>query len=265
MVEDVLKKYFDVFGFCRFEIFEDKLIECKAKQRIPKNAKSVITVLFPYYLGEEAYKNANVSRYAAVSDYHSVAEKYFKRVTEELKRDYPEYEFVNFQDNSPIPEVYAALKSGLGMKGKNGLLINEKYGSWVFIGEIVTDLEIPCEDIEIKTCPDCGKCADACPTGVLKEAKFDREKCLSHITQKKGEIPEPYKALIKKHNCVWGCDECQKACPYNANAQITSIEEFVRGAVVNITSETPIEGRAFAWRGKKVIDRNLKVTQEDEF
>lgn len=262
MINEILKKYCSCFGFCSFDLFRDKLIECRAKSRLPQNAKTVITFLFPYYLGEEAYENANVSRYAVVSDYHSVAEKYLSKIADELKENYPENEFIHFEDNSPIPEVYAALKSGLGMKGRNGLLINEKYGSWVFIGEIVTDLEIPCEEKEIKKCPDCGRCLDACPTGVLKMEKFDPDKCLSHITQKKGEIPEEYQALMKKFNCAWGCDECQTSCPYNINAEKTTLVEFIENAEARVTADTQIEGRAFAWRGEKVIKRNLTITDE---
>lgn len=263
-IKNILGKYCEVYGFCSFEEIKEHLIDCRAKSRIPQNAKTVITILFPYYLGEEAYENLNVSRYAAVRDYHDVSSEYLLRISDALKEKYPENEFVFFADNSPIPEVYAAAKSGVGMKGKNGLLINEKYGSWIFIGEIVTDLYIPCENSKVRECPDCGKCREACPTGVLKEEKFDPDKCLSHITQKKGEIPEEYKTMMKNLGCAWGCDECQKACPYNINAEKTTLEEFIMSANPEISDDTGIEGRAFAWRGEKVIKRNLKVVS-DEF
>lgn len=261
--ENIIKEYCEYFGFSPFEIYKDKLIPCRAKERIPQNTKTVITFLFPYFLGEDAYESLNVSRYAAVSDYHAVASSYLSRICERLKREYPENEFVFFSDNSPVPEVFAAAKSGLGMIGKNNLFINEKYGSWVFIGEILTDLEIPCEEKEIKSCPDCGKCKDACPTGILKEEKFDKEKCLSHISQKKGEIPDAYKKMMKRLNCAWGCDECQKACPYNIKAEKTSIAEFIGSFNPTVTENTAIEGSAFEWRGEKVIKRNLKVVNSD--
>lgn len=260
-IKEIIKNYCDFFGFCSFGILKDKLIDCRAKSRIPENTKTVITLLFPYYLGEAAYERLNVSRYAAVSDYHTVANKYLNEICIKLKEKYPENEFVFFADNSPIPEVFAAAKSGLGMIGKNGLFINEKYGSWVFIGEILTDLEIPTEDREIRTCPDCGKCKNACPTGVLKEEKFDPDKCLSHITQKKGEIPEEYRQMMKELGCAWGCDECQKACPFNVNAEKTTIREFIENFRPFVTEDIPIEGKAFAWRGEKVIKRNLEITE----
>ena len=263
-INEILSSYCDVYGFCSFEDLKDNLIDVRAKSRIPQNAKTVIVILFPYYLGEENYKDINVSRYAAVSDYHEVTNKYLTLISDKLKENYPENEFVFFADNSPIPEVFAATKSGVGMKGRNGLLINEKYGSWIFIGEIVTDLYIPCENKEIKSCMDCRKCLDACPTGVLKDEKFNPDKCLSHISQKKGEIPPEYQAMMKNLGCAWGCDECQKVCPYNINAEKTTIEDFIKSANPKVTQETSIEGRAFSWRGEKVIKRNLR-TLSNEF
>lgn len=261
-LKEIIGNYCEIFGFCSFDVIKDKLINCRAKSRIPEKAKTVITLLFPYYLGEEAYKNINVSRYAAVSDYHTVANRYLSVICEKLKENYPENQFVFFADNSPVPEAFAAAKSGLGMMGKNGLFINEKYGSWVFIGEIITDLYIPCEDREIKNCPDCGKCKEACPTGVLKEEKFDPDKCLSHITQKKGEIPEEYKEMMKRLGCAWGCDECQKVCPFNKRAEKTTIKDFTESFNPFVTKDTPIEGRAFEWRGEKVIKRNIEILED---
>ncbi len=261
-IREIIGNYCEVFGFCSFDIIKDRLIDCRAKKRMPENAKTVITLLFPYYLGEESYENINVSRYAAVSDYHTVANRYLSVICEKLKEKYPENQFVFFADNSPVPEVFVAAKSGLGMMGKNGLFINEKYGSWVFIGEIITDLHIPAEDIEIKSCPDCGKCKEACPTGVLKEEKFNPDKCLSHITQKKGEIPEEYKKMMKNLGCAWGCDECQKSCPFNKRAEKTTIKEFVENFNPVVTKDTPIEGRAFEWRGEKVIKRNIEILED---
>ncbi len=261
-IKKILDEFCDVYGFCSFEEVENYLIDCRAKSRIPQNAKTIITLLFPYYLGEEAYENSNVSRYATVRDYHEVLKLYLSEITEKFKENYPENQFVFFADNSPIPEVYAASKSGVGMKGRNGLLINEKYGSWVFVGEIVTDLSVDYEKVETRYCENCGLCLEACPTGVLREEKFDIEKCLSHISQKKGEIPAEYAEMMKKLNCAWGCDECQKVCPYNQNAEKTTLQEFIDSQKAYVTEDSPIEGRAFAWRGEKVIKRNLRMMEE---
>ena len=108
-LKEIIGKYCEAFGFCSFDAIRDKLIDCRAKSRIPGNAMTVITLLFPYYLGEEAYEKINVSRYAAVSDYHTVANKYLSLICEKLKEEYPGNQFVFFADNSPAPEVFAAV------------------------------------------------------------------------------------------------------------------------------------------------------------
>ncbi len=264
-LEEILSRYADVFGYCEFSRVEKYLIKCRNIEKIPKNAKNIIVVLFPYYLGEEAYENSNVSRYAVVPDYHTVANIYLEKMTEKLKNAFPGEEFMYFADNSPIPEVTTASAAGVGFIGRNGLLINEKYGSWVFIGEIVTTLDFPANSRELTYCNGCGKCIEACPTGVLGDEIFDADKCLSCITQKKGEnIPDEYVELMKKYNCAWGCDQCQKACPYNVNARKTYIEEFNNGQIPNVTPGVDVYGRAFAWRGEKVINRNLELMNKEE-
>ncbi len=242
-------------GVCDFcEV--DTLIECNAKRRVPDNAKSIIMYLFPYYLGEEYYGNSNISKYAVPEDYHKIAGEYLERATQELKKQYPENKFERFCDNSPINEVKTAVKCGLGVKGKNTLLINEKYGSFCFIGEIITDLYITPSLPEDRTCLQCGLCEKMCPGNALSGYMVNVEKCLSHITQKKGELTPEQKSLIKKNGCIWGCDVCQDVCPMNKNICISPITEFYKTAKSRYNAGDNIESRAFNWRGRAVIDRN---------
>ena len=154
-------------GVCSFKHFENALIPCRAINRIPDNAKSVIVYLFPYYLSEENYKNINLSKYAVSEDYHIICGEYLKKAAAELSLLYPQNSFSCFCDNSPIDEVKAACLAALGVKGENSLFINEEYGSFCFIGEIVTDLELPCENGEIKGCIKCGKCKSTCINNAL--------------------------------------------------------------------------------------------------
>ena len=128
-------------GFCAFDLVKERLLPCRAMRRLPENAKKVILLLFPYKV-RDAHPE-NICRYAAVPDYHDITQKYLLNITDDLKKEFPEYKFESFADNSPIPEVSAAAAAGLGVYGENGLLINKTYGSWCFICEIVTDLEIP--------------------------------------------------------------------------------------------------------------------------
>lgn len=245
-------------GVCSFEGV-GQLFDCRAKSRIPEGAKSIIVYLFPYWLGEDFYENLNISKYAVPADYHIIAGEYLKKITEELKREYPENQFEHFCDNSPVNEVKAAVLCGLGVKGRNGLLINEKYGSFCFIGEVITDREFLYNVPEMKSCLDCGLCVKKCPASSLSENGVDKAKCLSDITQRKGELTESQSSMIKESGCIWGCDICQDVCPMNKNIAVTPIKEFLETAIAHFSEGNSVEGRAFAWRTRKVIERNLKL------
>lgn len=253
-----------LWGVCSFDKVSGNLIDCRAKSRLPDNANSVIVACFPYYLGKGAYNNSNISKYAVVTDYHDVAVNRLEEACKKLREIYPEEKFIPFADNSPIPEVSAAVSAGLGARGKNSLLITEKYGSYVFIGEIVTTLAVDSTESEQKNCADCGLCVAKCPAKAIGNNGIDSAKCLSAVTQKKGELSAEEITLMKKCGCVWGCDICQDVCPMNKNAAITEIEEFLKDPVAILTNETPLEGRAYAWRGKKVTERNLAVTSYED-
>lgn len=247
------------FGISSFEAVKHMLFECAAKKRLPENAKSIITVLFPYYLGEEYYENSNISRYAVSADYHIIASELLNQFTDKLRNLYPENSFEAFIDNSPLPEVFCAVNAGLGVFGKNRLFINEEYGSWVFLGEIVTDREFDIQNKEIALCSGCNKCIEACPAKALGENGVNKDLCLSHLSQKKGELSEEVIQKMAQYNCAWGCDICQKSCPMNKLAKVTPIKEFFETARPTVKAGDPVEGRAFAWRGQKTIDRNINA------
>lgn len=244
----------EFYGFCLFSSLKNELFECAAKKRLPENSATVITMLFPYKVLKD--KPYNISRYAAVEDYHFVCSKLLEKIKAELKEKYKNYSFEYFIDNSPINEVKAAALSGLGVIGKNKLLINEKYGSFCFIGEIVTDYKIQTVDNIITNCINCDKCINACPSGFLSDKN---NKCLSAVTQQKAELSEKEIKLIKENKTVWGCDICQDVCPMNKNSAITPFEAFKNSYRNEYTENEDIKNRAYAWRGEKVIKRNLKI------
>lgn len=251
-----------VFGCCPFEPLRPHLLECRAKGRLPADAASVLVALFPYAMEEAAYRGGNLSRYAAVGDYHEIVPQYLERAVSALEQAYPGEAFVPFTDNSPIPEVRAAALAGLGRIGQNGLLIHECYGSWVFIGEIVTTLSINAPPHKIRPCIGCGRCITACPTGALAASRLDQSKCMSALTQRKGSLSEQEAFLIRRSGCAWGCDICQAACPMNARAAIQPLPEFVHTFQASAAENGLLEGRAYAWRGRKVIERNLKLLSD---
>jgi len=230
--------------------------------------RSVIVFLIPYYAGE----TVNISRYAASFDYHIIIKDITSRLITLLHEKFPGSSAKGYGDHSPIDERGAALTAGLGILGKNGLIINEKYGSYVFIGDVVTDVpeeELGCnEKNEIKRCCGCGACLAACPTGVLRGESYD---CLSAITQRKGELSEKEKDLMKKFNTVWGCDLCQSSCPHNSAPRLTPIPFFYQNRIEKLDSNllSTLTGkefrkRAFAWRGRRTLERNLEIFEEKE-
>ena len=241
------EKNIEFTGAIPFSEVENHLIDCAARKRLPENAKTVVLCLFPYAVKKE--KPQSLSRYSAVPDYHNVCGDILNKIIEKLTKVYPKNKFEAFADNSPIPEVAAAVRAGLGVKGENGLLINKKYGSFVFIGEIVTDLEIETKIFEIKGCSSCGKCKSVCPVGL------DKQKCLSALSQKKGQLTEQELKSLKDNDILWGCDICADACPEN-RFKTTDILEFINAYKDTYSPADSIDGRAFAWRGKKTIDRN---------
>ena len=238
------------FSVCSFGAVSDKLINCRKKAEIPENAKSIIMFAFPYKVKNE--KPLNISRYAAVTDYHEVVENILNNYCSALKKEFSDNEFVPFVDNSPIPEVYAGALSGLGVKGKNGLLITKEYGSFVFIGEIVTDLYIESKE-NYAECINCGLCEKVCPVSLNKE------NCISKITQQKKEPDKEQIALIKESGSVWGCDICAEICPMNKDKKLTDIKEFVNSYRDFFTPEEDEAHRPYNWRGKEYVIRNIDI------
>ena len=240
----------------------DKASFC-ATGDIADNIKSVIVCAFSYYAGEQ---KGNVSRYARGIDYHMVAKEKMEYLCEFLR----DSGFIAeaYADTGTLNERLLASLSGIAFIGRNRMAINEKLGSYFFIGYILTDCKLPCDIPNTNTCKNCGKCIAACPLGALSQDGFCEEKCLSYITQKKGELSETEQEAIRKTKTIWGCDICQEVCPHNNGMVITDIEEFKENLIPdllvneNITNKEfkKIYGnRAFSWRGKGVISRNQKI------
>lgn len=252
------------WGICPFSAVSDSILDCRKKEMLPAEPKTVICILFPYLL--EAYgEKRNISRYAVPEDYHLILDRLLSDMCRELKDRFNDCEFVSFSDNSPIPEVKASAFSGLGAVGKNSLLINETYGSWVFIGEIVTDLCVKDNSFtgKINYCIGCNKCIKSCPANAISETGgIDSTKCLSAVTQRKGELTESEISKVADSGCIWGCDICQEVCPMNAGVRVSPLDEFTQNCVFTLTEETAIKNRAFGWRGNGIIKRNLEIISD---
>ena len=265
-MKEILKQYFESVGVEYYSVLaysDCREINPNIMEREEFQPKSVIVYLLPYYTGE----TVNISRYAASLDYHLALREYADGLITALKSINPDICAKGYGDHSPIDEVGAALISGLGLVGDNGLILNEKYGSYVFIGDVVTD--IAPEELgasmpgAVKHCIGCGACRRSCPTRILTGEGSD---CLSAITQRKGELTDEEKSLMRKYNTAWGCDLCQSVCPYNREPKITPVAFFHRERIGELTREI-LDGmdkasfgkRAFAWRGRKTVERNLDI------
>lgn len=232
------------------------------------NPRTVLAAAFPYYAGE---RPGNLSRYARGRDYHQVVTERLNTVCDFLQKEYKNSRFFPAADNSPLPERQAAWRCGIGLRGSNGLVILPPYGSYVFLGTILTDaeLELP-PRAPSPGCAGCGRCLTACPGGALGEGGVDAEHCLSELTQRKGELTAEQEGLLRAHPLIWGCDSCQQVCPYNAAPALSPLPEFREGLVdalagadlaglTNRQFREKYPGRAFTWRGPAPLRRNLEL------
>ncbi len=229
-----------------------------------KNAKTIIVLLFSY----KTDTDGNISQYARGRDYHLVLNEKSKPIVSYIES--LGYKASFFSDNANLNERFLGRKAGLGFIGKNGFLISPRFGSFVFLAHIITDLYLSPDTPNEDSCLFCGKCVDACPTKALSTG--DYYSCLSYITQKKGELSKQEKEVIKKTKMCWGCDICQNVCPHNENVSLTDIPEFKESLVCDL-KELPesnrefkrlYSDRAFSWRGKGVIERNLSIITNEE-
>ena len=248
---------------CRI-LREYKLTNCGLDT---KDNLCVYMVAVPYKC--EGVCNSNISEYAACRDYHLYFDKLFCDITKKLEEKFCGYKFCGFADSSPIDEIHASARSGLGIIGKNNLLITEKYSSYVFLGEIVTNCpETQFTLTPISECENCGACVAACP-------KYKHGVCLSSLTQKKGVLNSEEKSIIKKYGCAWGCDICQKVCPHTTkgiknNTIYTDIDFFKSDLTPRLTREI-IENmsdeeftlRAYSWRKRETVIRNLDIISKE--
>jgi len=271
-VQEALEKLrgagFAEAGACRFT---PQAIRPGFQKRrcLPEGIQTILVGVYPYYSGDR--RERNLSLYAVVPDYHVTLAGMLERAAAELKALSPGHIFLPFADNSPICEVEAACRAGLGVRGRHNLLITPRFGSFVFIGELLTTLPFEDKERAGSGCDGCGLCAAACPTSALNgNGGFERGRCLSYLTQKKGGLSPEEESALKKASCVWGCDLCQLACPRNKGVEMASscgqaLWSLKRESLEGLSSEQfrkAYGGRAFAWRGKETLLRNLRLLYE---
>lgn len=183
-----------------------------------EGAKSVISLMISYFPMEDALYTSplKVSKYAWGKDYHFVIKEKLQSLADSLIAEAGSVNYRIFVDSAPVLDRAWAVNAGIGWIGKNTMLISRRNGSFFFLAEIITDLELEYDNpFGGSYCGDCTRCIDACPTGAITGSrKLDASKCISYLTiELKDAIPGEFKG--KMQDWIFGCDVCQDVCPWN--------------------------------------------------
>lgn len=247
---------------------ETPFISSSAEERInPKftlsTAKSIICLGLSYnkkYNGKfDGEIRGNLSVGAVGEDYHIILSRHLANLCKLLNIDE-----IYFADTGPLVDRAVAFRCGLGQYGKHFSIINPKIGSMFFIGYILTELDLaPTKSYNnLEPCKDCDLCIKSCPGGAIKKDFLDYSKCISFLTQSKELSTEDYKLINKQ---IYGCDICQKVCPYNKPTELCeNIDEFYPKiddilSMSNREFSLRFKNTAAGWRGKKIIQRNAII------
>jgi epoxyqueuosine reductase len=217
-------------------------------KKILQDAKTIISLGVNYYT--EIPEDCLFPRYLTRVDYHIEVKRMLYEFVKELKKLIKDIKYKFFVDSGPIFEKYWASKSGIGFTGKNSLIINKNFGSFIFLSEVIINEEIePDKEME-NLCGNCRKCIESCPTGaIIKEGIIDARKCISYLTiEKKSKLNEIEESYIKKGNKIFGCEICQDVCPYNKNLKETE----------NLNLKLPEELKNLKIKDIKEIPEELK-------
>jgi len=195
-------------------------------------ARSIISLGWNYFPLDDPPAAAGqglVARYARGRDYHRVMKRRMRRVVLDLtERIGARFAARWYVDDGPMLDRAAAARAGLGWFGKNGNILNPTYGSWLLLGQIITDLTLAPDPPLVKTCGQCSRCLPACPTdAIVAPYVVDNLRCISYLTiENRGAIPVDLRAPMG--NWVFGCDICQEVCPVNRKAKSTQDPNFGR-------------------------------------
>lgn len=235
-----------------------------------REVKTIISVGLPYlrFSGEDSvYSEKNsagiISGSAVGEDYHLLFKEKLERLAEYISTIVDGFKYVIMVDTSPLVDREIAYRSGLGWYGKNCSIIVPSLGSAVFLGEMLTNIELEPDSVIERDCGECIICLERCPTGALVAPyTLDAKRCISYLTQKRGIIPLELRS--KMGVSIYGCDRCQECCPYNSEARQYNDKE----GIVDIKELLEMDRKEFAakyktkaagWRGLNVLKRNAVI------
>jgi epoxyqueuosine reductase len=253
------------------EFEEQDIIKRLDARNILPGCKSIIAIALPY---AEGYKKSHASNKGLLSvvsygeDYHYNVKRILENLASEMKKNF-NFEYAVCVDTTPLVDREICKNAGIGNYGKNSLLINENYGSFINLGYLLTDIEIQCDIMQvIDICNDCNICIKSCPNhAILKDGIIDASRCVSGLTQTKRYIPANYRKIMR--NQIYGCDVCQLVCPKNKKVLEKKSQEDYKSLELDLEELLKISNAEFeqkygsmsgSWRGKNVWKRNALIS-----
>ena len=196
---------------------------------IVPGAKSIVCVAMNYYTPQQHstdLQHGKISRYAWGDDYHEIVGTKLEQLLRYIQSLVPDCHGKYYVDTGPIMEKAWAVRTGIGWLGKNANVLTREMGSWIFLGEIILDVEMDYDEAAVDFCGTCTACLDACPTGAIVENYVvDSNRCISYLTiEHRGDLPEALAAKFDRW--IYGCDICQDVCPWNSFAKKTKEKGF---------------------------------------
>ncbi|EHJ57392.1 hypothetical protein HMPREF9318_00714 [Streptococcus urinalis FB127-CNA-2] len=255
--------------------FEHKIIEERIKPKLSlDSAKTIISiaVAYPHKLPvqppETQFKRGKITPNSWGLDYHYVLQEKLDKLAKGIEKLTENFEYKGMVDTGALVDTAVARRAGIGFIGKNGLVISKEFGSYMFLGELITNLEIEPDQPVDYDCGDCRRCLDACPTSCLiGDGTMNAKRCLSFQTQDKGMMDLEFRKKIK--TVIYGCDICQICCPYNkgiSNPLATEIDpELAQPELIpflqlsNKGFKEKFGKIAGSWRGKNILQRNAII------
>lgn len=246
-------------------------------KKVLPQAKSIIAIALAY---PSKMKDAPRSRKGAYrgilcraswgQDYHHILRERMHKLEQYLRERLQDVHIESMVDTGELSDRAVAERAGIGWSGKNTAIITKEFGSWVYLGEMLTSIPFEPDQPITESCGTCNKCVDACPTGALVQGgQLDSQKCIAFVTQLKNFVPMQYREKIG--NRLYGCDTCQTVCPENKKKHFNHHSEMVPDPEVSKPLLTPLlemskseyrqkfGSTASSWRGKKPIQRNAII------
>ncbi len=258
--------------------FEESDIEKRTEPiRLLNSAESIIAIALAYPskmegapVGKKGSRRGIFARASWGIDYHVAVRERLQLIEEWLKERVPNVQIKSMVDTGELVDRAVAERAGIGWSGKNCSIITPEFGSYVYLGEMITNIPfVPDTPIE-NECGDCTLCLDVCPTGALVEAgRLNAQRCVAFLTQTKDFIPDEYRTEIG--NRIYGCDTCQTVCPKNKGKTNWIHNEFrpdpelakpLLQPLLNISNKefkAKFGSMSGSWRGKKPIQRNAII------